>query len=216
MSFASPVGVAAGFDRFGRIGRRFGHLGFGFAELGTVSLSGGPDRPSLAQAVLAARRPGPARLGIVVGPDEAGTLTQAMDGVAQCLEVLASSADYLSLSLCGKGGSLRWPLPQSLALLRRAAQVVRAGPLLLKIPAGPHLGDLADAARAACFDGIVIEGADAALIAELHSLIPVVAVGGIHRRGDVRDRMDAGACLVQCCRPLMRYGPLAAVPFWRQ
>lgn len=149
-------------------------------------------------------------------PDDGAPSAQTMDGAAECLEALAPLADYVSLSLCGKGGSLRWPLRESYALLHRTAQVVRSGPLLLKVPAGPHLCELAEAARSRQFDGIVVEGADTALITHLHSLMPVVAVGGIRRRRDVQNRLDAGACLVQCCRALMRSGPLGAIPLCRR
>ena len=214
--FASPIGVAAGFDSFGRIGRRFGRLGFGFAEIGTVCMRGAVGRPSLSQAVVAAGRPGPAKLGIVIGPDDGGPSVQAMNGVAECLEALAPLADYVSLSLCGKGGSLRWPLHECIALMRRTAQGVRSVPLLFKVPSGPHLGDLAEAAKSQGYDGIVVEGADATLIAHLHLLMPVVVVGGIHRRRDVRGRLDAGASLVQCCRALMWSGPLGAIALCRQ
>ena len=216
LRFASPIGVAAGFDSFGLIGRRFGRLGFGFAEIGTVSLRGAVGRPSLSQALVAAGRPGPARLGIVIGPDGGSPSVQAMNGVAECLEALAPLADYVSLSLCGKGGSLRWPLHESLALMRRTAQGVRSVPLLLKVPTEPHLSDLAEAARLQGYDGIVVEGVDATLVAHLHLLMPVVAVGGIHRRRDVRSRLDAGASLVQCCRALMWSGPLGAISLCRQ
>ncbi len=216
LRFASPIGVAAGFDSFGHVGRRFGRLGFGFAEIGTVCMNGTLGRPSLSQAFIAAGRPGPAKLGIVIGPDAGAPSVQAMNDVADCLEALAPLADYISLSLCGKGGSLRWPPRESLALMRRTAQGVRSVPLLLKVPAEPHLSDLTEAARSEGYDGIVVEGADAALIAHLHVLMPVVAVGGIRRHRDVRNRLDAGASLVQCCRALMRSGPLGARSLCRQ
>ncbi|MBT2186416.1 quinone-dependent dihydroorotate dehydrogenase [Sphingobium nicotianae] len=37
LDFASPVGLAAGFDKDGVVARRVGVLGFGFAELGTLT-----------------------------------------------------------------------------------------------------------------------------------------------------------------------------------
>lgn len=37
LSFASPVGLAAGFDKDGHVAHRMGALGFGFAELGTLT-----------------------------------------------------------------------------------------------------------------------------------------------------------------------------------
>ena len=37
LDFASPVGLAAGFDKDGEVAHRMGALGFGFAELGTLT-----------------------------------------------------------------------------------------------------------------------------------------------------------------------------------
>lgn len=37
LDFASPVGLAAGFDKDGEVAHRVGRLGFGFAELGTLT-----------------------------------------------------------------------------------------------------------------------------------------------------------------------------------
>ncbi|MBN8829339.1 MAG: quinone-dependent dihydroorotate dehydrogenase, partial [Sphingomonadales bacterium] len=37
LDFASPVGLAAGFDKDGHVAHRMGRLGFGFAELGTLT-----------------------------------------------------------------------------------------------------------------------------------------------------------------------------------
>jgi dihydroorotate dehydrogenase len=53
LNFASPVGLAAGFDKDGKVAHRVGALGFGFAELGTLTplpQSGNP-RPRLFRLV---------------------------------------------------------------------------------------------------------------------------------------------------------------------
>ncbi len=53
LDFASPVGLAAGFDKDGLVAHRVGALGFGFAELGTLTplpQSGNP-RPRLFRLV---------------------------------------------------------------------------------------------------------------------------------------------------------------------
>ena len=53
LDFASPVGLAAGFDKDGKVAHRVGALGFGFAELGTLTplpQSGNP-RPRLFRLV---------------------------------------------------------------------------------------------------------------------------------------------------------------------
>lgn len=45
LHFASPVGLAAGFDKDGHVAHRMGALGFGFAELGTLTPLPQPGNP---------------------------------------------------------------------------------------------------------------------------------------------------------------------------
>jgi len=49
LTFESPVGLAAGYDKYGRAVRAWGRLGFGFAEIGTVTARAqtGNPRPRL-------------------------------------------------------------------------------------------------------------------------------------------------------------------------
>jgi dihydroorotate dehydrogenase len=53
LDFASPVGLAAGFDKDGKVAHRVGALGFGFAELGTLTPlpQAGNPRPRLFRLV---------------------------------------------------------------------------------------------------------------------------------------------------------------------
>ncbi|BAU42931.1 hypothetical protein [Leptolyngbya sp. O-77] len=45
LSFQNPVGLAAGFDKDGRVAHLWQDFGFGFAELGTVTLQAQPGNP---------------------------------------------------------------------------------------------------------------------------------------------------------------------------
>lgn len=45
LNFPNPLGLAAGFDKDGMAARLWGNLGFGFAELGTVTLHAQPGNP---------------------------------------------------------------------------------------------------------------------------------------------------------------------------
>jgi dihydroorotate dehydrogenase len=45
LNFPNPLGLAAGFDKDGMAARLWGHFGFGFAELGTVTLHAQPGNP---------------------------------------------------------------------------------------------------------------------------------------------------------------------------
>lgn len=46
LTFANPVGLAAGFDKDGRAAGAWHHFGFGFAELGTVTYHAQPGNPT--------------------------------------------------------------------------------------------------------------------------------------------------------------------------
>jgi len=45
LEFGNPVGLAAGFDKNGQVADTFAYCGFGFAELGTVTLHAQPGNP---------------------------------------------------------------------------------------------------------------------------------------------------------------------------
>lgn len=45
INFPNPIGLAAGFDKNGTVGGSWSHLGFGFAELGTVTFHAQPGNP---------------------------------------------------------------------------------------------------------------------------------------------------------------------------
>ena len=45
LDFPGPVGLAAGYDKYGRAVRAWGRLGFGFAEIGTVTARPQPGNP---------------------------------------------------------------------------------------------------------------------------------------------------------------------------
>lgn len=87
--FSSPLGIAAGFDRFGQLGRRVAALGFGFSEIGSLTAA---DLPRLAVS-----RQGTALLGVNLTLD-------ACQSTAQTCALLQGAwpwADYLVLNLIG-------------------------------------------------------------------------------------------------------------------
>ena len=45
LKIKNPVGLAAGFDKYGKIPEIWGHLGFGFVEFGSVTLRAQPGNP---------------------------------------------------------------------------------------------------------------------------------------------------------------------------
>ena len=126
--FANPVGLAAGFDKNGVAAAIWDCLGFGFAEIGTVTWHGQPGNPRPRLFRLAAEQaalnrmgfnndgaqvlrktlqrqrlnpPGkrPAVLGINFGKSKITALEQAADDYASSLELLAPLSDYAVINV---------------------------------------------------------------------------------------------------------------------
>jgi dihydroorotate dehydrogenase len=126
LRFPNPLGLAAGFDKNGALPHVWPALGFGFAELGTVTALAQPGNPpprmfrladvqglinrlgfnnAGAEAValaltrrLATRRP-PIPLGINLGKSKLAPLERAADDYVASLRVLAPLADYVVINV---------------------------------------------------------------------------------------------------------------------
>lgn len=95
---ASPLAIAAGFDRHGQLGRRAGALGFACNEIGSFDLA------SAAGLVLPAHNAGTALLGINLTIDPGSSIDTLCAGLSRATQL----ADYLMLNLIN---------PRSAALL---------------------------------------------------------------------------------------------------
>jgi len=91
LSFSNRLGIAAGFDRTGRLGRNAGALGFGSIEIGSWQRSvppqiagGGPPRMTLA--------------GIRLAIQETEAPERETDRLKELIEACWWSADYLTLA----------------------------------------------------------------------------------------------------------------------
>ncbi len=122
LSFANPVGLAAGFDKNGAATRELAALGFGFIEVGTVThlAQPGNPRPRLFRllqdralinrqgfnnhgaAALAARlthaRP-PCVLGINIGKSRAVDVSEAAADYLASFETVHPHADYITVNV---------------------------------------------------------------------------------------------------------------------
>lgn len=184
LTFPSPVGLAAGFDKDAKLVRGLGALGFGFVEVGTVTADAQPGNPRprlirlpddralvnrmgfnndgarAAAERLRRRRPGD---GLVVGVN-LGKTKVATDAVADYVtsaSLLAPLADYVVLNVSSPNtpGLRDLQAVDQLRELVRAVRPVCAGrPLLVKI--APDLSDedvdaVADLALAEALDGLI-------------------------------------------------------------
>jgi dihydroorotate dehydrogenase len=126
LHFPVPLGLAAGFDKNAELPHVWAAVGFGFAELGTVTAQpqGGNPRPRLfrlpadralinrlgfnnrgAAAVARAlaarlrRRRPPIPIGVNLGKSRSAPLDQAVDDYLQSFRALAPLADYVAVNV---------------------------------------------------------------------------------------------------------------------
>ncbi|HEY0079496.1 MAG TPA: quinone-dependent dihydroorotate dehydrogenase [Pyrinomonadaceae bacterium] len=123
LRFSNPVGLAAGFDKNGRVAHALAALGFGFVEVGTVTHRPQPGNPrprlfrlpldralvnrlgfnnegaaSLARRLEARRRPD-CVLGINIGKSRAVEIEDAVDDYLRSFELIYPHADYVAVNV---------------------------------------------------------------------------------------------------------------------
>ena len=164
MQFRSPVGIAAGFDKNAVLMPFLAAIGFGFVEVGTVTLrpQAGNPRPRLfrypgekalinrmgfnndgADAVAARLRAWDRTVPVFVnvGKNKEVPLEGAFDAYAECYRRVAPHADaaVLNLSSPNTPGLRDLQRPEHIETLLTNVRSVRSGPVLIKI--APDLED---------------------------------------------------------------------------
>lgn len=235
LAFDSPLGIAAGFDRQGRLGRRAGALGFAFNEIGSLDLASPPPLPRV--------MPGTARLGLNLSLDPHRPLATLCAG----LERVEAHVDYLMLNLINPASaSLLDPeqrprLRRLLTALRteqsRLDALGRRRPLAVKLRCLPGQTPLAlaELLLELGYDGLLAahdpgppatrqryrawqdEARQAQACAQLEQLqrlcrgdLALMSVGGIQSAEHLQARLAAGAELVQVHTALLHAGPWLA------
>lgn len=233
LEFPSPVGLAAGFDKSGTLYPALPGLGLGFAEIGSViprpEHGRSPGLAAVAKRVSAYRQPHAIPLGISISMNRATPLKQMPLDYLDGLQKLWRYADYITLNLGLRAGA-DLHLRQHRAMLHAVFSAVsreswalssfheRRVPLVVKIDQAR--GDAA--ALVACvlehgFDGLVLSGEDQTAkatapkwleqVVRVAGNTPVISVGGIRTPQDARDRINAGAALVQIYTGIVQKGP---------
>jgi dihydroorotate dehydrogenase len=165
LTFPSPLGVAAGLDKDAEHFEGLGALGFGFVEVGTLTLRpqasnaapilarvsgdrallnrmGFPNKGAEAAARRLARRRTPTIVGANLGKNRETTIEQAAEDYAQAARLVAPYADYVVLNVSSPNTPGLRDL-QSVTNLRplieAVQQAVSERPLLVKI--SPDMSD---------------------------------------------------------------------------
>ena len=214
LSFAGPLGVAAGVDRDGGKIASLDLAGFGHIEIGTVTRE---------TRIALRERPHDLRVGINFGSARQGLNDAVIEDYRAALRHAFGRADYLCANLTSPDGGRDGDSPGVEALLRglraehdRLAECcAHVAPLLVKVAAGRDANPLARAIRAARrlrFDGVVLVGADLRRIAAVKDFIgdlALISVGGVTTAEEVAARVRCGASLVQTCSAFLAGGASA-------
>jgi dihydroorotate dehydrogenase len=178
-------------------------------------------------------RPGP--VGVNLGKNKDTPLEQAHEDYATAAQVLAPLADYLVVNLSSPNtpGLRSLQEPKALERILQATRAQAAGrPLLLKL--APDLADEAvdaavDVAVACGISGLIATNTTLArpfpfdeagglsgrplrarateVVARCAKRLPTIGVGGVFTPDDVREKLEAGAGLVQIYSGLIYEGP---------
>lgn len=165
LTFPNRIGVAAGFDKNARLIPMLAALGFGFIEVGTVTLHPQPGNPrprlfrypesralinrmgfnnegaeAIAERIRGARATTPARILVNIGKNRDVPLEAAPENYARCYEIVAPEADAVVLNLSSPNtpGLRELQRPEQIETLLQT--IDRKGRILIKI--APDLDDV--------------------------------------------------------------------------
>jgi dihydroorotate dehydrogenase len=232
LSFPSPIGLAAGFDKSGALYSSLPRLGFGFAEIGSVTPQPEEARSPGLEVVKsrllrhAISRPIP--LGISISMNRSTPFNQMAQDYIDCLAGVWPFADYVTLNLGVRAGP-DLHLVENRAFLKQVCAAVKQEqiklthlhgyyrPIVIKLDhARGDLESLLDCINDFGFDGLVLCCVETHrrnlsilehTVDRLNNEIPVISVGGIRAPSDAKDRLNAGASLLQLYTGLVISGP---------
>jgi dihydroorotate dehydrogenase len=236
LTFPSPLGMAAGFDKHGTLYRSLAPLGFGFAEIGSViprpeqQRSLGLDR--VASVLSKHARPHAIPLGVSISMNRTTSPEQMANDYLICMEKLWEFADYITLNLGMRAGP-DLHLPEHRATLytilaatkgKQAQMTTASGhacPIVVKVDQDRgDTNNLLACVRDYAFDGLILSSGthvnqEKIMLTNLQRAsnkmrgsMPIISVGGIRTPLDVASRLATGASLVQIYSGIVESGPL--------
>lgn len=236
LSFPSPLGLAAGFDKHGTLYRSLAPLGFGFTEIGSViplpEQQRSPGLDVVVSILSKHLRPHAIPLGVSISMNRATPPEQMANDYLICIEKLWEFADYITLNLGVRAGpDLHQPEHRATLYTimiaakskqeRMMAESGRFCPIVVKIDQDRgDTNNLLACIHDYAFDGLILGGnvninEERMMLANLQRAsnkmidsMPIISVGGIHTPQDVANRLSAGASLVQIYSGIIESGPL--------
>jgi dihydroorotate dehydrogenase len=255
LTFPSPIGIAAGFDKNATMMPFLTALGFGFVEVGTVTLRPQPGNPrprmfrepesralvnrmgfnndgAGAVAERLARWEKTVPLLVNVGKNRDVPLEGAPEAYAACAEKLERYADVLVINVSSPNTPSLRELQRPEHLVAILGAVSSTKPLLVKIAPDVDdtlLAEICDvcvkhASGMICtnttahpdggLSGAPLMAKSTNVLSKVRRLVgadfPLVGVGGVFTADDVREKLEAGANLVQLYTGFVYEGPLVA------
>jgi dihydroorotate dehydrogenase len=252
LTFRTPIGIAAGFDKNAMLMPFLAALGFGFIEVGTVTLRPQPGNPKPrlfrdpehralvnrlgfnndgadAVAERLQRFDSPVPLFVNVGKNRDVPLDAAADAYGACAAKLAPHADAVVINISSPNTPGLRELQRPEHLEKIASAVGRAKPLLVKIAPDvdeTQIREICDVCLRMA-DGMICTNTTAtpdgglsgrplfapstSVLRRVRAIVgrqfPIIGVGGVFTPDDVREKMSAGADLVQLYTSFVYEGP---------
>lgn len=232
LPFPSPVGLAAGFDKSGVLYSSLSAIGFGFAEVGSVTprpeAMRSPGLEIVTSRLLKDAMLRPIPLGISISMNRSTPFNQMAQDYMDCLIEVWPIADYIALNLGVRAGpdlhlvENRTFLIQVLTAVKREQTRLTLlfgyrRPIVVKLDyARGDLLSLLSCISDFEFDGLVLSCAEEHRLSlsileytvnTLSDAVPVISVGGVRTPSDAKDRLNAGASLLQLYTGLVISGP---------
>ncbi len=234
LNFPNPVGLAAGFDRDGKLANRLNTAGFGFIEIGTINVNSEIESDDELENIV---------LNLEYSRNQAlhgislGSLRNTIDehtvaDYIQGMEIVWTYSDYIVINLSRPGSSMRSD-ENNKAELRMLLEKIKQEhtelsekhrnhvPIIIKVAIDYEtrktLPETLIIAYELEFDGLLIAfenwpSSDDVItavreISALTNQLPLIVVGGIKTANDALQILNAGAKLVQCYTFLVEQGP---------
>ena len=202
LSFATPLGVAAGVDRNGEKVASLDLAGFGHIEIGSIMAG---------DTIRLAGRSKTLRIGVNIGSSRPGMDEKVIADYIAALRQAYRHADYLCANLTSPRGGRSGDCHGVDILIRRlkterdrcASETGRRAPLLIKIDGGQQGAPFPKSILAVQrqeLDGIVLVCSCLQRIAAIKrhaDSLTLISVGGVRTASQARERINAGADLVQ-------------------